>query len=367
MEYIPFDRKEVENAAYEPAFFPGRPDTVVFDYPISQKENQGLAYNGKIPLWMPSGADSQLWAPRIDPDNIARVQVIEAVPLQPEEMTGCPDKFGIPWVYVPQAMGSMVVPGDPTLLDANDWQDLIQFPDVASWDWDGLAESNKDFVKTSKWLSFAFVTGFFERLISFMDFENAAVALIDDDQKDAVHGLFSELVDCYCDIIGRAYNVYPFDAIWFHDDWGSQRAPFFNLDVAMEMIVPYLKRVREFCHSINVKFDMHSCGKNEILVPAYVEIGADSWSGQPMNDKKMIYDKYGDKLLLGMELDIPNMMVNPDLTLDEAKAAGQRFIDTYVPNYKEKQVLMGNFMGPAGFSEFMYEASRNAFYELAKS
>ena len=36
----------------------------------------------------------------------------------------------------------------------------------------------------------------FERLISFMDFENAAVALIDDSQKDAVKS-FSSLCDLY--------------------------------------------------------------------------------------------------------------------------------------------------------------------------
>jgi hypothetical protein len=367
MDRITFDRKEIDNATITPSPFPGRPDTVVFDYPITPKENLRLAYERKIPLWMPSSSDQQFFAPRIDPDNIARVQIFEANPLTPEERTGGPDKFGIPWVFVEQVGGSMVEPGKPALEDANDWQDVIKFPDVASWDWAGSAESNKDFVNTNRWLSFTFVTGFFERLISFMDFENAAVALVDDEQKDAVHSLFDALVECYCDIIGRAYNAYGFDGIWFHDDWGSQRAPFFSLDVVMEMVVPHITKVREFCHSIGVKFDFHSCGKNELLVPAYIAVGADTWSGQTMNDKKLIYDQYGDKLILGIELDIPNMIANPDLTLDEAKAAADRFISAYVPNFKEKPIIMSGFYGPNGYSQYMYESSRKAFDALAAS
>ena len=362
MERIPFDRKEIENATVTPGFFPGM-EIKTFDYPISPKENYRMLYERKVPFWMPSFMDSQFFAPRIDPDNVARVQVFEANPLQPEEMTGCPDKFGIPWVYVPQAGGSMVEPGNPTLLDANDWPDVINFPDVAKWDWAGSAEANKDFVNTDKFLSFTFVTGFFERLISFMDFQNAAVALIDDDQKEAVHSLFDALVDCYCDIIGRAYNAYPFDGIWFHDDWGAQRAPFFSLEVAMEMIAPHIKKVADFCHSLGVFFDMHSCGKNEILVPAYIEIGADSWSGQNMNDKAMLYDKYGDKIILGIEPDL-TVAFGQQVSLEDAIGTAQRFIDKYVPNFKEKPVLMGMFFGPDGFNEYLYETTRNAFNAL---
>jgi len=367
MERIKFSKSEIENATYLPGFFPGMPDIKVFDYPISPKENYKMLYERKVPYWLPSFNDQQMFAPRIDPDNIARVQIFEANMLAPEEMTGCPDKFGVPWVYVPTAGGSMVEPGSPVLKDANDWPDVIQFPDVANWDWAGSAEANKDFVNTDKFLSFTFVTGFFERLISFMDFGDAAVALVDPDQKEAVKSLFSALVDCYCDIIGRAYEAYHFDGIWFHDDWGAQRAPFFSLDVAMEMVAPYIKQVREFCHSLGVFFDMHSCGKNELLVPAYIEIGADSWSGQDMNDKAMIYDKYGDKIILGIEPDISYNMFDPAAvppTLEEATAAAQRFIDKYVPNFKEKPVLMGFFFGPPGFDDYLYEASRKALDAL---
>jgi hypothetical protein len=364
MDRIPFDIKEIENATEAPGFFPGMM-VKTFDYPISPKENYKLLYERKVPFWLPMSGDSSMITPRIDPDNLARVFSFEAQPMTDDERTGGPDKFGIPWVYVPQAQGSMVEPGNPTLLDANDWPDVINFPDVANWDWAASAEANKSYKESDKWVVMSFLTGFFERLISFMDFENAAVALVDDEQKPAVLSLFDALADCYIDIIGRAYEAYGLDCLNFHDDWGSQRAPFFSLDVCMEMIVPALKKVNDFVHNdLGIYFDMHSCGKNELLVPGYIAAGCDSWSGQPMNDKPMLYDKYGDKIILGIEPDLTVAWGTP-IELDDAKGTAQRFIDKYLPDFTEKPVQMGMFFGPEGYNEFFYEATRNAFNAMA--
>ena len=368
MDRIIFDRKEVDNATQGPGFFPGAPPVTVFDYPISQKENYRMVYEGKIPYWLPGFNDVQMLTPRIDADNLARVFSFEAQPMAPEEMLGCPDKYGIPWVYVEQVQGSMVKPGSPVLKDANDWPDVIKFPDVASWDWDASAEANKDYVKTNKWLTYCHLTGYFERLISFMDFEGAAMALIDPDQKEATKSLLNAIADNNIEIFTRAYNAYGFDCLQVHDDWGAQRAPFFSLDVCMEMVVPAIKKVVDFVkNEIGVPYDFHSCGKNEILVPAYIAAGTSSWSGQNMNDKDMLYEKYGDQIILGIEPDLPWNFGDPPAELDAAIASGQRFLDKYVPGYKEKPVLMGFFFGPPGYDEYMYEASRKAFDALAAS
>jgi len=365
MERVPFDRKEIDNAKEMPGFMPGM-TVKTFDTPISPKENYKLLYDRKVPYWLPGFNDMQMMTPRIDTDNLARVFSFEAQPMLPEEMTGCKDKFGIEWVFVPTAQGSMVEPGNPTLLDANDWPDVINFPDLNTWDWDGSAEANKDFVKTEKFLVYCHLTGFFERLISFMDFQNAAIALVDPDQKEAVKSLMNALADLYIDIFSRAMNAYHYDGLNVHDDWGAQRAPFFSLDVCMEMIVPAIKKVVDFAHNeLGVPYDFHSCGKNELLVPAYIATGTDSWSGQDMNDKAMLYEKYGDKIILGIEPDLQVDFMGPPPELDVATAAGQKFIDTYIPNFKEKPVTMGMMFGPPGYDEYMYEASRNAFNAIA--
>jgi hypothetical protein len=361
---IPYSPTEVQVTETYPASFFG-PGPKKYKTPISPKENYRLLYERKLPLWIPTMSDMTMISPRIDPDNVARVLVMDTENLTPEESVGGPDKFGIDWVYVPSAGGSMVKPGSPVLKDVNDWEKIIKFPDVDKWDWEHTREVNKDLVTTDRFLSLTFLTGFFERLISFMDFENAAVALIDEDQQTAVHGLFSALADCYIKILDHFFDVYPVDCLSFHDDWGSQRSPFFSLGTAMEMIVPYIKRIVDHCHANGVFYDQHSCGKNEKLVPAYIASGADSWSGQTMNDKQWIYDNYGDKIILGIEPDIPFDFMNP-IPIDpaEAVASAKRFVAKFGPNYATKPVIPG-FFGAPEFTDALYEESRKLFYDLA--
>ena len=364
MSRIPFDPVEVENAVEVPGRF-GRVSKK-YKTPITPKENYRMIYNREVPLWLPVSGDSLGITPRIDADNIARCFAFEANPLTEEEteklaVDGYEDKFGVTWIYVPSAFGSMVKPGNPILKDVNDWKNVIKMPDVDSWDWEGTKASNANYVSTDSWMTATILTGFFERLISLMDFDNAALALIDEDQKDAVHELFDYLADVYIKMIDKYIWAYNINALSLHDDWGAQRAPFFSLATVREMIVPYVKKVVDYCHSRGIFLDMHSCGKNEMLVPAYIEAGCDSWSGQPINDREFIFANYAGKLILTMESDlvvVPDQPVDPE----EAKASAKRFVDRFLPDYANKPVFASGGMGaPVEFIDALYSESRKAF------
>ena len=105
--------------------------------------------------------------------------------------------FGVPWVYVPVVGGSLEDPNVPHLMeDANDWEKVIKFPDIDSWDWEGSRRENKEYLNTGMWNMFYLMNGaWFERLISFMGFENACMALIDEEQEDAVKALFTKTTE----------------------------------------------------------------------------------------------------------------------------------------------------------------------------
>ena len=227
----------------------------VFHPPISVRENFEAMFKGKNPLWMPMTSDSKSFDPRIDPDNIARAFVFDGEGPYDVTKYGGPDMFGIEWVFVPVAGGSMENPDNPhPLEDANDWREVIKFPDVNAWDWERSAkanaewfETNKDYVQT---ITFLNGTGF-ERLVSFMGFENAATALIDDEQQEAVIELCTEIMEkVYFPYIDNVAKWYPsIDKISLHDDWGAQRAPFFSLAAAREVFVPIYKRFTDYVKS----------------------------------------------------------------------------------------------------------------------
>lgn len=273
-----------------------------YRYPVSPKEAQKAAFS-KHPYWQIIGVESQVFTPRIFPDNVARGFVFESKPFDAEKSGGGKDMFGVEWIYEPEAMGSMVMPGNPLFTDANEWEEKLVWPDVDSWDWEGSAQENRGHYLNNDLYNVAWIqNGFFERLISFMDFESAILALCDEDQQDAVTALLTRISDVYIDIISHFHHYFPeIDGFYIHDDWGSQKNTFFSPTVAEEMIVPHMRKVTDHIHSLGMLAECHSCGQNISQVPNYIKAGWDAWSPQPgVNNTREIHEKYGDQIMIGV-------------------------------------------------------------------
>lgn len=329
--------------------------------PITVRENINacLRRDGSV-MWIPAFTDFLSVESRVNRDHIARAEVMDLGPLYADSEKGGPDLFGIEWVFVPQVGGSMVRPGKPTLLDVNDWPEVIHFPDVDAMDWEACAKLNAPLNETERAYHVTFQNGLFERLISFMDFEGAAMAIIDDDQKDAVHALFSRLCDMYEAMITKYMECLTIDGVMFHDDWGSQRTPFFSPSTCREMLVPYIKRLADFCHSKGLWFEQHCCGKNEPLVPCMVESGVDMWFGQPMNDVDMLREKYGDKIMLG----VYPPATDSSMSDEEIDKLAKAFAEKYAPDMGKRPIVMVNFFGDPRFAPLVYKYSRCILADL---
>lgn len=251
----------------------------------------------------------------------------------------------------------MVRPGTPMLEDANDWREVIQFPDVDSWDWEGSAKRNESYLAGNDPIWTIQFSGLFERLISMMDFENAILALIDEDQKDAVKELFEAVTDVYIKILDKCIEHYHINGYLFHDDWGSQMAPFFSKETWLEMIAPYVKKMVDHCHANNVIFELHSCGHTDTMIDVISSIGIDMWRPQPMNDIKKMYEGFGDRIKLGVRAP----MFAPG-TPDEVQIqAAQDLVAAF--NVPGKYVFTSNFAESDVFRRALYEASRKAYFE----
>ena len=323
----------------------------IYNTPITVEENLRRAIKRQDYLWMPNSRDICNVQSRIYLDHVARAEIMDLGPLQPDEEKGGPDLFGIKWVYVPSARGSMEDPAIPHLMsDANEWEEKLVWPDIDALDWEGMAKLNAPFKEEKRLIGCTFQNGMFERLISFMGFEGAVMALIDEDQQDAVHRLFDKLADMYIHFISKYREAINVREVYFHDDWGSQRAPFFSVGTAIEMIAPAIRKISDYCHANDMVFQLHSCGKNELLVPAMIEAGVDIWSGQSMNDKDMLYEKYGDKILLGIEV--------PPLPQDADQALIEKTAKEYVAKYSKYPMMASAFFAPPALMEAIYKESR---------
>jgi hypothetical protein len=154
--------------------------------------------------------------------------------------------------------------------------------------------------------------------------------------------------------------------IYLHDDWGSQRAQFFSLDMAREFFVPRFKVMADLCHSLGMKFVHHSCGRVGPFVPLMVEFGADIWSLQIDANEDIlpkIIDEYGDRLLFDITFDY-NKSPFPEKD-DELKQYIEKQYRLYCKNGKSTMSFTDSFGDYAfgakrGFDlfRFCYETAR---------
>jgi hypothetical protein len=301
MQIPKFNPEELRVVAEVPNYF-GGPGIPIYNFPVSGKEAVHALYARK-PIWqvmLGIGVECKNFTPAIDPDNVARAFVFDGTVVPGvSNLTGGKDLFGIEWEYIPAAGGSMVRPGRPFIEDANDIERKVVWPDIDNWDWEGAAKANEQYLSGSAAYVAMLMNGYFERLISFMDFEGAILAMVDEEQKDAVKRFFERLSDLYIRMIDKFIAYFPqVDVFTIHDDWGSQKDTFFSPAVVSEMIVPSMRRVTDFIHSKGKFADLHCCGNNIKQVPNIIAAGFDSWMPQAMNDIEKIYDLYGDRLII---------------------------------------------------------------------
>lgn len=288
---VPFREEEMLYEDKYPGMEPDAPGTPVLKTPIQPHENLKMLFAGEKPLWMPSFLEFKMFNPRILAENAVR-------------------------------------PGAPKVPDITEWEKYIVFPDLSKLDWAGSLAENAEYLNDPRAIQMTVFTGFFERLVSFVDMTQARSALVDEEKKPAVHRLFQALADFYDELFYYLSKWYRPDLLLFQDDWGSQSGPLFSLEICREMIVPYLKQTVESAHNYGIGFEFHCCGKVEQLVPAMIEAGVDMWAGQDMNDKEQLYRQYGQNIILGV--DPPKLPL--DASPEQVAERTAQFLDMYPRN-----------------------------------
>ena len=357
MSRVPFSEDEfkvirqhcVSSVAYEP----------LYNRPISEKENFRLFYTRNKPYWIPfagrSRCDVNHFRPRILLENVVNHMVNDGEePIEYTNLIMKSDWFDLEWEFVPVTGGATVRPGSQKVPDMSHWEDYISIPSLDCLDFEESARKNAHYLDTTQLNTLAGVAGPWERLISLMDVADAAVALIDEDQQDGVKRFFDQYTDMVIEYYRRTKETCPIDAINIHDDWGHQTGPFFSLDTAREMLVPYLKKLTDAAHEMGLFFDLHSCGKNESLVPAYIEAGVDSWSPQPINDVYMLAEKYKDSPIAFGVQSIPLPENASDTQLREAA-------DEWFEKYGHLHLMTALANPNPVFMNELYKVSRIAY------
>ena len=345
---IPYTDAEKQIVGTRPSMLGMGNGNPIYNTPVTCRANFDAMFDERHPYWMPSIRDAAYAQPSLYNNTLGRGGR--------EDIT---DIFGIHWHYVPDAGGSIVMPGAPLLDDMNRWREVVTLPDVDAWDWAAAAQERP--IDTRFPALFSFINGFwFERMISFMDFMPAAMALIDEEQTDAIKDFFGAMTDLGCRVVDQICTHMPaLDLIEIHDDWGSQKAPFFSMDVAYELFVPFMKQLTDHIHAKGRRTLLHSCGHNADRIQCYIDGGFDLWAPQPMNDLEYLYDNFGDRILLCVT---PSETDLPRRGEEDQRAAARAFVDRFCRPGKPSLLSMDAYRrATPAFLDEIYEYSRKKY------
>ena len=349
------------------------PEMPRFYRPIDQRDNFKMIFEGKTPYWMPlagySNCDINGLEPRQNPDNLSAHDCHDGGPAidymaMDEVVDGW---FGIPF-YVRRGTIGAMPHGEPVLKDANDWRDL-EWPDLDAWDWDEIREMNAEYLATDKPNQLVVQYGFWERLMNLMGVSEAAMALLDDEQVDAVKELFDALADLYIDYTRRWMQVGRIDGIMLHEDWGTANGPFFSLETCFDIFVPPMKKYVDWCHEQGLWFEHHCCGQAQKLLPAMHEIGTDFWFPQQkiVDIDELIEQCRGKHLTFA----VAAPFISEDMTPDQIRTSAKAFVDKYKDEGVLYELDMNHMVEPgwgmmnfAMWSDAVYEFSRIAYQDV---
>ena len=371
-----FSRDELNPTGkmYPGLTFPPIPETPVLNRPISPRENLQLMFEGRKPYWIPTSgwffSDSNQFRPRMNLDNLGNRQVYDGGPKIPYEDYGKvikSDWFDTVWIWGEAEGGSTYSHGNPKIKDMTRWEEFISFPNLDNMDWDTCASQNVKYLDVDKMNQLGITCGLWERLMALLDVVEACMALYEEDQKPAVHRFFDQYTDVLIDYIRRMADICNIHSVMLHEDWAHKRGPFFSPETAREMLLPYIQRIVDYCHSRGLSYEIHCCGASELLMPVFIETGADIWNGQSdANDLGGLAKKYKDSQMI---FGVPIPILGPDANDDEIISAARAWVEEYKDCRVSTIIMRPNVEGIGPYNhhqkllDAIYEFSRIAYQD----
>lgn len=260
------------------------------------------------------------------------------------------------------------VPKEEGGLDARplieDWDDAEPFFDTFP-DPESPALIPKKREKDGRYLLGAWWYCYFERLWYLRGMENALTDFYL--YPEEIHRLFRKLTQFYLRIMERAKEELDVDGFFVSDDIGTQKAPFFSLDIFREFFKPYYAQLFRKAHELGTHFWLHSCGNIDLFLPDLIEIGLDVIHPIQKNtmDEGEIAKKYGDRICILSGIDVQYLMAFG--TREEVKEEVDFLIRTYDRPEGRLMMTMGNGSTPdwkienleALYRESLEKGSRN--------
>ena len=228
-------------------------------------------------------------------------------PIVTEGMMNIPNAWGVYNSFPKGTPGNMPVhtPDKILIKDITHWRDYVHAPslDFTDEQW-AIAKGMYDEVDGNLTYKASFVyPGLFEQTHHMSEICNALMYYVTNPKE--MHDLIKYLTEFELELAeGICSHLHP-DAVFHHDDWGTETSTFLNPAMFDEFFVEPYKQIYGYYHDHGVELVVHhSDCFAATLVPSMIEMGIDIWQGcMRSNDVPELVKKYGGQISFMGDID----------------------------------------------------------------
>lgn len=262
-------------------------------------------------------------------------------------MTGIPmtpgqtskDGWGVTWRFLEGQIGSFPVHDEEHVVikDITKWREYVHKPVIPIDDesWKPAIDHANAVDRKEEFVTAMYAPGVFEMTHHMMGMENALMAFYE--EPESMHELINYITEFELEFARLFIDKIHPDALFHHDDWGSQISSFFSPAMFEEFFLPAYKRIYGYYKDNGVELIVHHSDSYAAnLVPQMIEMGIDIFQGaMNTNNIPELIKNYGGKIsimggLHSGELDFPGW--TPEIIAADVeracKANGKLF---YIP------------------------------------
>ena len=276
------------------------------------------------------------------------------------------DGWGVTKSWPPNVPGPFPVHDAAHIVckDLADWKEYVHAPETVypPEEWE-LAIQTAEAIDRNEQFVTAFVApGVFEQCHYLLEIQNCMMGFYE--EPEAMHELVDYITEFEIQYAEQICKYVKPDALFHHDDWGTQRSTFMSPETFEEYYLPAYKKIYGFYKEHGVELVVHhSDSYAATLVPFMIEMGIDIWQGvMESNDLPSLIKEYGPQITFMGGIDSAKID-HPNWTRQEVADEVRRVCTECGKLY----FIPGSSQGlPISTFEGVYEATSEEIAKMSK-
>ncbi len=189
-------------------------------------------------------------------------------------------------------------PDKIVIKDIENWREYLKVPQV-KYDakvWEPFIAAAEAVDRNEYFVTSAVFPGIFEQCHYLTEIQNCLMAFYE--YPDEMQEIIDEITNFEMELAEEICKYIKPDALFHHDDWGSQISTFLSPAMFREFIKPAYEKVYGYYKAHGVELIVHhSDSYAATLVPDMIDMGIDIWQGvMNSNNIPELIEQYGGKI-----------------------------------------------------------------------